>query len=372
MGRTTSDPWKKKTAKGMRILNNMTKTSIKVGSAIYNESQKNKKVTNPTNYNSETENVPITGSGCAIMLIAFIAVIVILISTEYSLGGLITSIIIMVISSAIATVVSKDTTIIKHNNISTTNNTQNSFIVNNILVNRLSNTLINNGSYEDIIIEISQFNNSEKEKIIYLAFEKAIKELQERGYVDDTINDSIDNFIKCFNLSKYELEQSPKFKDLVKLFVINDLLSGILSQRMDIKGNIPINLQKEEEIIWFFPEVENLELKEKVVYQGVSQGLNIKIADGLYYKAGAFKGTPITTKEVKSIAFGQLYLTNKNIYFYSLEESIKIPYSKIIAYTPFEDAIGVQKEGKSSKSIYFKNIDGWFVFNVVKNIQNIK
>ena len=66
-----------------------------------------------------------------------------------------------------------------------------------------------------------------------------------------------------------------------------------------------------------------------------------------------------------------MYLTNTHIYFYSLEKTIRIPYSKIIAYTPFEDAIGIQKDGTSTKPIYLKNIDGWFTYNIVKNIYNL-
>ena len=149
---------------------------------------------------------------------------------------------------------------------------------------------------------------------------KASHELQDKcNFNNNTIQNSINNFIKTFNLSQYELEQLPKYQTLVKLFIINDLLTGILPQRIDIIGNVPINIQKDEKIIWTSKNVELFEIKTKKVYTGTSNGLNIKIANGIYYKFSGFRGEPIITNELNFISYGDMYITNFYIYFYSLE-----------------------------------------------------
>ena len=66
-----------------------------------------------------------------------------------------------------------------------------------------------------------------------------------------------------------------------------------------------------------------------------------------------------------------LAITNLHIYFSSSNKNFRIRYDRIVSISPFEDAIGVQKEGVSSKPLTFKNIDGWFYYNFIKNSEKI-
>ena len=64
-------------------------------------------------------------------------------------------------------------------------------------------------------------------------------------------------------------------------------------------------------------------------------------------------------------------MTDKNIYFYSREKSMKFPYSKIVSYIPFEDGIGIQLDRVNAKPVFIQNIDGRFAYNIVSNINNL-
>jgi hypothetical protein len=35
---------------------------------------------------------------------------------------------------------------------------------------------------------------------------------------------------------------------------------------------------------------------------------------------------------------------------------------------PYEDGIGLQKDGATAKPLIFKNIDGWFTYNAISNL----
>jgi hypothetical protein len=63
-----------------------------------------------------------------------------------------------------------------------------------------------------------------------------------------------------------------------------------------------------------------------------------------------------------------LALTNKHLYFSSGLKSFRIKYEKIISIDPYSDGIGITKDGVTAKPQIFKNIDGWFIYNYIQNI----
>jgi hypothetical protein len=74
---------------------------------------------------------------------------------------------------------------------------------------------------------------------------------------------------------------------------------------------------------------------------------------------------------MKYIGTGLLALTTKHVYFGSPEKKLKIPYNKLISIEPYEDGIGLHKDGVSAKHQVFKNIDGWFTHNVIANLNQL-
>ena len=65
-----------------------------------------------------------------------------------------------------------------------------------------------------------------------------------------------------------------------------------------------------------------------------------------------------------------MLITNKHIYFAG-EKAFRVKYDKIVSFQPFEDGIGIQKDGVTAKPQVFKNIDGWFAYNLVTNLSQI-
>jgi hypothetical protein len=74
---------------------------------------------------------------------------------------------------------------------------------------------------------------------------------------------------------------------------------------------------------------------------------------------------------MKYLDTGILALTNKHIYFASERKTFRTPYNKIISMNPYENGIGIQKEGVTAKPQVFKGIDGWFTYNVVSNLTQL-
>ena len=157
-------------------------------------------------------------------------------------------------------------------------------------------------------------------------------------------------------------------KKIVKGAVIRELVNGITPRRMEIKGNLPFNFQKSEEVVWVFRNVDYYEQKNSTHYVGGSRGVSIRIMKGVYYRTSGFKGERIQKPEIVFSDTGMLAITDKHIYFAGSFQGFRINYNKIVTFSPFEDGIGVQRDALTAKPQLFCTGDGWFTYNLVVNL----
>lgn len=214
-------------------------------------------------------------------------------------------------------------------------------------------------------------NQNELSELYSLGFDKAVATFLDDGVISKDEEEKISSFKKYFNLDQNVLNKNGSFEKVAKGLILNDIFQGKLpDNRLDIAGNSPFLLGKDETLIWIFQSVEFYEQRTKTTFEGKSQGISIKIAKGVYYRTGQFKGNPITNTQMTLIGNGMFALTNKNMYFASASKNFKTPYSKLISMTQYSDGIGLQKDGVSAKPQIFKGLDGWFTYNVISNLKN--
>jgi len=162
-------------------------------------------------------------------------------------------------------------------------------------------------------------------------------------------------------------EIGDRYKTLVKSFVIRDLVEGKIPERVTPVGHMPFNFQKDEKLIWLFNPCAFYQSKTKTIRKGGHAGVSLKIMKGVYFRTGGFSSRPVTSEAVVRIAIGLLAVTDKHIYFYSPKKAFRIPYTKIIAFTPHNDGITIQKDTKE-KPFIFQTFDGWFTYNLLMNL----
>ena len=157
----------------------------------------------------------------------------------------------------------------------------------------------------------------------------------------------------------------------MKAAVLRDVLDGIVPQRWSTDGNLPLNLQKGEHIVWAFPGSNYLEDKTRREYVGGSQGVSLRVMKGVYYRVGAFRGHAVEHTDRVHIDTGFVAITNKNIYFVGPRKSVRLPYSKIVSFEPFSDGIGIMRDTATAKPQLFVTGDGWFTYNLVTNLARL-
>jgi len=214
----------------------------------------------------------------------------------------------------------------------------------------------------------SYIDTSTMNGLVVSGWEKAVDAAFDDGILTEDEESALSELKQHFSLSQQELDRNGAFTKIVKGAVLRDILDGKLPERVQIEGNLPFNLQKTEKVVWVFQDVDYFEEKTRTRYVGGSQGVSIRIAKGLYYRPGAFKGERVQTSETIHADTGLLGVTNKHIYFAGPSKRFRINYNKIVAFEPFSDGIGVQRDAQTAKPQSFSTGDGWFTYNLITNL----
>jgi len=220
----------------------------------------------------------------------------------------------------------------------------------------------------DQVATSSYIDASVKKSLVVSGWERAVEAAFDDGVLTEEEESALSELKQHFSLSQQELDRNGSFTKIVKGAVLRDILDGKLPERVQIDGNLPFNLQKTEKIVWVFQDVDYYEEKTRTRYVGGSQGVSIRIAKGLYYRTGAFKGERVQTSETIHADTGLLGVTNKHIYFAGPSKRFRINYNKIVAFEPFSDGIGVQRDAQTAKPQSFSTGDGWFTYNLITNL----
>jgi hypothetical protein len=212
---------------------------------------------------------------------------------------------------------------------------------------------------------------SERTFLLVKGWEECVNQFLEDGILAEKEEKRLIEFKTRFVLSEEDLDKTGAYTKVTKAAVLRDVLNGILPTPVTIDGNLPINFQKNEQIVWVFSDSHYLEDKTRRQYVGGYQGVSLRIMKGVYYRVGAFKGHPVEDTERVHLDTGVVVTTTKHIYFAGPHKSVRIPYSKIVSYQPLGDGIGIIRDAANAKPQIFVTADGWFIYNLVTNLSRI-
>ena len=245
------------------------------------------------------------------------------------------------------------------------------------IVTETSQALSPSGSLDALqsrLTEIAQdgyISEKERQTLLVQGWTDAVDRYLEDGVLDESEEKRLVEFKNCLSLTEADLDANGAFTKIVKAAVIRDVLSGVIPQRMKFEANLPINLQKDEKVVWVFPGGEYLEDRTHRQYVGGSQGVSLRIMKGVYYRVGAFAGQPVDRTERVHIDTGMVVVTNKHIYFAGPVKAVRVPYAKIVSFQPFSDGIGIIRDALNARPQIFVTGDGWFTYNLVTNLAHL-
>lgn len=213
--------------------------------------------------------------------------------------------------------------------------------------------------------------HQQKTEMLISAYEMCVDAFLDDGVLDREEEDRLAAFQERFALSQAQLDRKGNFLRVAKSAILRRVLQGEVPANVQVDTGGLVNFQKGETPVWLFNKCGYLEDVARRQMVGRSQGMSFRVMSGVYYRVGGFKGEPVTTVERKDLGQGTLVVTNLNLYFVGAHKTTKIPYKKVVSFTPYSDAVGVMRDAATAKPQFFKVDDPWFAFNLITNLAKI-
>lgn len=198
-------------------------------------------------------------------------------------------------------------------------------------------------------------------------WKQAVNHFLEDSNLDAQEEARLTRFAERFALTQEDLDKTGAYTQFVKGVVLRELMEGKVPSRFHPVGGLPFNFQKSEALIWAFNNVAYYEEKTRRQYVGGSHGVSFRIAKGVYYRVGAFRGQPVETTERVHVDTGLLAVTTKHLYFQGQTKTFRVRLDKVISFMPYSDGVGIQRDAATAKPQFFITGDGWFTYNLLIN-----
>lgn len=248
----------------------------------------------------------------------------------------------------------------------------------NKVVELTTEHIVKNKDFQQLKYQLEQSSTSgfvpkqEIKHAVLQGWSKAVGAFLDDGVLSPREKNSLETFQSFFKLTDDELNIDGSYTQVVQAAILRDIFEGKIPERINIADDIPFNLQRNEQIVWLFNNVDYYEEKTKTHYEGGSHGFSVRIVKGVYYRAGTFRGHPVQTSQIEKQDSGILGVTNKHIYFAGSKKSFRIKFEKIVSFTPYDDGIGLQKDAATAKPQIFVTDEGWFTYNLITNMAQLE
>lgn len=105
-------------------------------------------------------------------------------------------------------------------------------------------------------------------------------------------------------------------------------------------------------------------------YVGCSQGISLRLGQGVCYLIGSFRRQTVEQAELQRVDIGRFAYSNRAFYFWGEQERIRIPIDGILSHEADCDTIIIWCERANAKPEVFHGDTGfgWYIANVIANI----
>ena len=218
------------------------------------------------------------------------------------------------------------------------------------------------------LLDESKLSPDEERRLLAQSWETAVNDALEDGVLSLEEETALASYLNHFNLSSKDVNSNEGHTRMVKAVVIREAAEGLVPQRLKLKGSVPFNLMKSEQLVWVINDVKYMEVVTRRQRRGASHGVSVRIAKGVYYSPRTFSSQTHEWEETVHVDTGMLGVTTKHLYFHGSRKRFRIRYDRIVSFDPYSDGIGVMRDALSAKPQSFLTGDGWFIYNLVTNL----
>lgn len=230
-----------------------------------------------------------------------------------------------------------------------------------------------------------KFSKDEKEELDKikksLSLDKKIADSIYNEKINETYRKYFDDAVVDERLSPDEERELDRIAENLGINIKTDENTKKLLNKYKLfwnieNGNIPlvdihINLQKNETCHFMKEGVglhETRKVTKRINYGGPT--MRIKIAKGLYYRAGSMGVQSVSEEVMAHIDSGSLFLTNKRIIFMGAKKNVTIRFNKVLDFECFKNGISIIKDAGKSPFFEFNDDIDLFVVTLSSLLKN--
>ena len=172
----------------------------------------------------------------------------------------------------------------------------------------------------------TSMSNTHRRQLLVRAWETAVEEAIEDGVISLDEENALSRYLDRFELTNQDVNLNGAHTSVVQAAVIRDITMGIIPQRQNVRGHIPFNLMKSENLVWVIDGVEYLETLVRRERRGSSHGVRIRIARGVYHRPSTSRSRPTLWEETVHADTSLLGLTTKHIYHAGSRQKFRVRY----------------------------------------------
>lgn len=216
-----------------------------------------------------------------------------------------------------------------------------------------------------VFSESQWLTQDERSEMLAKGWRRLVDASLEDGLLSDEEIARLESIRERFQLPINKLMVDRSFERYQEASVVRSVIEG---DPVFIQPPPGLNLRRGEGVVWVFDGVNYLEDRVRRRTVGGSHGVSLRIAKGVYYRVGAFKGESVSSTERVMVDRGYLAVTNEALCFVSASKSVRVPYDKIVSFDRFSDGIGIMRDTQTAKPQIFVTGDGWFSYNLIVNL----
>lgn len=237
-------------------------------------------------------------------------------------------------------------------------------IYNNIYEANISQTI---KIVQEYIIRKNISSEEAKNKIIS-SLPVIMKKATHNGLFTEKQEEDIDKILEQYAIVIDDIPPST-LEIIAKEKTLRNLINSNIDPILRPTG-LPFVFQKNEILIWAFINAYINGIKTTKEYIAGSRGFSMRIAKGLYYRVGSYKGKSIERDQVISYGCGHVAVTSKNIYIKTDSIVKKIKNESLVSVELSDKGVILNSSGTRSKPIELCVDDPYFLLNIIQNASN--
>ena len=212
--------------------------------------------------------------------------------------------------------------------------------------------------------------------LLLRAWERAVLRLLGDAGIDLDREAALLRYARHFALDDGELDRYGMLRQFIQGTAIATSAAGLIPHRMTFPDAVvaSLGLDRSEQPVWVFDDAEyrlgRLPPDRAVTITGVAAaGRTLP-----YYPPQLFVGRPPAPSEGwETIATGRMALTSHGLRLRSSTADVALSYDAVHRWEPCQDGIGavVSQPGQPEQLAAFLNGDGWFAYNLARNLSTI-